>query len=396
MNTNTTNTNIDSRLSQEFISTRRIFMDYSLMLLAVMVSAYFIHGMRVIYLSAISGGSSFIFRLLGEKIVHTKRSAKDFASFVAGVSVAMLLPITAPWWMALVGGFFASVICIVPFGSVLKTPFVPATASICFLILCWSDEMFLYSETEALSLSKMLIQGNSIVKNPIAIMGALTGSYPSAIGTGSVLILIGALIYLTFRRPKDTISAYTFLLTVMVFALLFPRVSAGRFMSLVMELCSGMLLFSAVFFMTYPSILPERNISRALWGVASGIICMLIRYFGFFEESVCFGILISHAIFGFFDSIPLTKGEKAKIVSSPLYTGENEQQETPQAKIVPKEILEEIPDVKEDNKEDLTEEQNDENVDVPPAEDSLEQVIEGENTIVSDDLPFQKGGNDNE
>jgi hypothetical protein len=62
-----------------------------------------------------------------------------------------------------------------------------------------------------MSLSKMLSQGNSIGSNAVAILEVFTGAFPSAMGAGCVLALLGALAFLTIRRPKDAISAYTFM-----------------------------------------------------------------------------------------------------------------------------------------------------------------------------------------
>ena len=47
-----------------------------------------------------------------------------------------------------------------------------------------------------------------------------------------------------------------------------------------MELCSGALLFTAVFFMNYPNV-RFRSVNFAmLYGMAGGVVYMLIRYFG--------------------------------------------------------------------------------------------------------------------
>lgn len=390
--------------SLEFTEARKVFTNYSLMSTAVLISSYFIYGGKVLFMALLSVLTCFVSRILGEKLLGTSVLSRDFACYAIGVTTALLLPVTAPWYFAVLGGFFASTVCILPFGSVLKSPFSPACGAVCFLILCFNEEMFKYSETGLMSLSKMLSQGNSIGSNSVAIMNALTGAFPSAMGTGSVLILVGALIFLTIRQPKNTVPAYTFILTVIAWAFLFPRVSTGRLMSVLMELCSGMVLFSAVFFITYPSVMPTRLISRAIWGVAGGIICMLTRHFGVFEESLCFGILITQAVSGFFDLIPMTAGEKRRIISSPEYTGV-ESVNAEEAPVLPSveipvEVLDEIPDVSEQEDENQPDEEQSSDdghtAPVPAETENLHDVIAEENSINPSEAVFLTGGDGDE
>ena len=58
---------------------------------------------------------------------------------------------------------------------------------------------------------------------------------------------------------------------------------------------SGILLFGAVFVLSDPATSPKRDSSYAAYGVFAGIITMIFRYFGGFEESMPFAILFSNA-----------------------------------------------------------------------------------------------------
>ena len=175
-------------------------------------------------------------------------------------------------------------------------------------------------------------------------------------------------------------------------SVLFPRVGTGRFISLIMELCGGMLLFGAVFFISTPSVMPQRPLARAVWGFAGGIICMIIRYIGAVEESACFGILITCAISDFFDKLPLTKKEKLQIVVEEIVTPELP------ITVVPDEVLEEIPDIPEEITEETTEEIIEDSVEETPVQEaeSLEEVISEENTVTDQQAPFVIGGGEDE
>ena len=180
------------------------------------------------------------------------------------------------------------------------------------------------------------------------------------------------------------IGIIVFIVAVCIMASLFPRISTGRVLSVIMELCSGMLSFGAIFFISSPIYAPKRTISKCVWGFASGIICMLIRYVSPFEEGACFGFVISCAISDYFDNLPLTSGEKKKIKAQEPYI-ETEKVTT----LVPEEILDEIPDL-------FTVEIQDENIENNELNtfesESLKDVIAEENAANFSESPFNMGG----
>lgn len=376
---------------QDFIDMRNHMIDYAIMLTAPFLVAVLYHGLRAVVLVLISIVTCTICRRIGEKVLNCDFSSRDFSNWIIGVTFALLLPSTATWWMVVFGAIFAIVVCVLPFGKTINSPFVPAAAAVSFVTLCWPDRMFAYSDTAGMSLSKMLSQGNSIGSNAVALLEVFTGALPSAMGAGSVLALLGSLIFLTIRRPKDAISAYTFMLAVIVMAILFPRVSTGRFISVIMEFCGGEVLFGAIFFMTYPSALPKRTFARAVWGFVGGIICMLMRYFGSFEEPMCFGVLIACALTELVDKIPLAKWEKVKEEKEEIKIVE------PIETVVPEEVLNEIPDIEVTETEEETE-ASEETVEEAPVQESesLHDVIEEENTVTETEAPFMTGGDSDE
>ena len=376
----------------ELTETRKVTLDYVIMLSALLIFAISKNGVTALALSLVSVITSALFVKLGEKLLKIDFSSRYLTPIVIGLSVALMLPATAPWWIFVFTSAFAVLVCVLPFGSPEKSPFVPASVAICFAILCWKEEVFNYQSADA-SITELLSQNISMGDNVASVFEVLIGNVPSAMGTGCALILLGALVFIAIRRPKDSVPVFTFLLAVIVMSVLFPRVGTGRFISLIMELCGGMLLFGAVFFISTPSVMPQRPLARAVWGFAGGIICMIIRYIGAVEESACFGILITCAISDFFDKLPLTKKEKSQIVVEEIVTPELP------ITVVPDEVLEEIPDITEEITEETAKTENAEEVaDETPVQEaeSLEEVISEENTVTDQQAPFVIGGGEDE
>lgn len=379
-----TDTNIPQNLTKE--TKRSATIDYIFMLCVPFVVAIFTHGIYAIINVALSLITCLSFTGLGKKFLGSDFPPKSPHTFVIGISVALLLPALAPWWMIILTAGFAMGVCVLPFGNPDNVPFIPSATALCFATLCWPQEIYNYSQVGD-SLGKMLLYGNSINKNIVAVLESLVGDVPSALGTGCILALLGSLIFLVIRRPKDSLPVFTFILAVCLMAIIFPRIATRGVISVVMELCSGMIFFGAIFFMSSPNYTPERLIPKLLWGFISGIICMLIRYVSPLEESACFGFVIACSISDFFDKLPLTRKERKKIKDLEPYF------ETESATVVPDEILDEIPDMSIEEIVQQTEEPEDEKEEnIVLESESLHTIISEENTVTEQESPFVMGG----
>ncbi len=366
-------------------SKRSASIDTLLMLCVPLAVAIFSHGFVAVFNTIISLITCRLFTSAGKKFLNSEFPPKSLHSYIIGISVALLLPASAPWWLTVLTAGFAMGVCVLPFGNPEKTPFIPSATALCFATLCWPEEIFKYSSTGD-SLGQMLLYGNSINKNLVGVLETLVGNVPSAMGTGCILGLIGVLVFLVLRRPKDSIGTICFILAVGIMASLFPRISTGRVISVIMELCSGMILFGAIFFISSPITAPKRTISKAVWGFVSGIICMVIRYVAPFEESACFGFVIACGISDYFDNLPLTFREKKKIKEQEPYI-EIEKAPT----VVPEEILDEIPDLFTVEIQDETEKTDNKEQNTFESE-SLKAVIAEENAANISEAPFIMGG----
>lgn len=381
---------------KEFSETRKIMLSYICALSALALVSVYSYGVRALVIVLISVITAVVCKKICEEISKSDYPNGDLSGLAAGLMTALLLPVTVPLYIPFFMSVFAVVVCMLPFGSAKNSPFVPAAASFCFAALCFGDKVFSYplisvgvleTEKAGTSLTSLLFSGTSIKLNSAVVLEILTGQMPSAIGTGFVVMLLGALIFILIRHPKNALPSITFLLSSALFAVIFPRIRAGALTSLTMEMCGGMLLFAAVFFMSYPSVIPSRLLPSVIWGAVSGIVCMAFRHFGNTEESLAFGILIMNATASLFDELPLTKPEKKKIDEGTPY--ENTQEISG---VVPEEILNEIPDISE---EEIIAQQENESEE-PVSNEDLHTAFIPENEITETDSPFASGGDGNE
>lgn len=98
-------------------------------------------------------------------------------------------------------------------------------------------------------------------------------------GTG-VLILLACFGYLVIRKTISWRPTAAFLGTAALAAFCFPRITTGRFQSVLYELTSGLLLFGAIFLINDPATSPKSQTTRTIYAAIAGVVAMIFRYLG--------------------------------------------------------------------------------------------------------------------
>ncbi len=243
------------------------------------------------------------------KAVLKKNTAGDLSALTTGMIIALLLPVSAPFYVGISASAFAILVAKLPFGDVRNTPFLPSAAGFCFAAMMFTDAVFTYPATgsefaffgtegfvKGETLFDMLSKGNSLSLNVFGRVSLLSGNYPGAIGTTSMLVLLGGFGYMAVRHPKRLFASAGYILSAAVFAFLFPRVNSGRLSSVIIELCAGGLIFTALILITDPVTSPRKPDRAFFYGLMGGTVCMLLRYFSKTPDAACFSILITNAL----------------------------------------------------------------------------------------------------
>ena len=294
--------------------------DMLLMLLPLGVMAVYYYGLGALWRILACMAAGVVYEAVGARLMRCPRDISDCSALFIGAATALMLPADVPYYVPLCGVGFAIAVVKLPLGGTDSVPFVPTAAGFAFMTLCWPNLVFRYpaigtgSEyVQGTSLAGMLHRSTSIRPNLVNIFDILIGNFPGPMGACCYLVLAAGMIYLAVRYRRAIVNTLAFLLAAALMAVLFPRVHAGsvRLTSLLMEMCSGLLVFAAVFFVTDPAISPHKVSHRFLYGFFSGVVCMLLRYFSHFEDSVCFGILIADAVWPAVE-IRLIRAEKKR------------------------------------------------------------------------------------
>ena len=290
-------------------ATRSLQLDMLAILLLPCVSAWYFYGTKALRLIAVSVIVAVLCEYFGRKLLRQPATVSDLSAVTTGIILALMLPANAPVWMPAIGSSFAVIAAKLPFGRNETLPFSPAAAGMAFLTICFSDLIFDYPRIVAntaltgssgSSLAYLLSQNTSISLSSVKAIDIFTGNYPGPMGAGCIIVLFGSALYMLIRRTKLFISVAGFMAGAAFTALCFPRVTS-RLSSVVLELVAGYMIFAALFLLTEQGTQPKLPLSRLLYGISAGAVCMLMRRFGAFEECACFGILIINAVWNAID-----------------------------------------------------------------------------------------------
>lgn len=293
---------------EKSIKPNSIFGDYLIMLIAPCLLAVWYYGIRSIFVVALSVVAAVMTEAVANLLTEKRFYIKDLSSIFTGAAIALMMPAGIAYHIPVLASFFGVATAKVPFGSSLRTPFVPAAAGFASASVCFKEQVFTYTLNTsdkllgANSLGSLLSRGISVRIGASNIFDIIGGNVAGPMGTGCVLVMLGSCIFLLIRRRKALLATAGFLAAAALGVLVFPRLYSSYFTNLVLEFSSGSLLFGAVFLLTDYSTLPPKNLNKFIYGAICGLTCMGMRYLGSYEETVCFAILLTNGFRPLFDS----------------------------------------------------------------------------------------------
>lgn len=298
---------------RSFKTSRGMMADVVISLLALYFIAYFYYGIRVLVLGAYSVLLSWVLDTLCVFLATKRFRLRDISSLVTGMLIPLMLPVTVSYWVVTAAVIFA--ICVIkhPFGGLGHNIFNPAAGGIAFAIACWGSDLFLYPSvftkvpvfgeyTAALTVSgahRLFLGGVPTTD----VNSLFLGLMPGPMGTTNILVVAACLIYLAFRGNIRITQPFFCLLTAALFAFAFPRIGVSRLESVLYELLCTPVVFGATFLLNDPVTSPKRPLARVAYGVCTGLVMMLFQWFGAYEQTLCFALLLMNAAVPFFNRL---------------------------------------------------------------------------------------------
>ena len=304
-------------------TTQGIMKDVIIAMLPALAYACFNFGLRALTLTAVSVAGCVFFEWLYRKLMKKPQSVLDLSAVVTGMLLAFVSPVQIPYWMILIGDAFAILIVKQLFGGIGKNFVNPALAGRAVLLASYAGSMTTWVDP---AMSKAAILGSNVdlvtAATPLSYMkgtdpaalaesfGNLTGTYSvgqmflgqtgGSLGEVSALMLIIGGVYLIWRKVINWQTPAAYIGTVAVLTFLFPK--AGSSLDwMLYSIFGGGLMLGAFFMATDYATSPITKKGQLIFGVGCGLFTVLIRYFGSYNEGVCYSIMVMNLFVPFID-----------------------------------------------------------------------------------------------
>ena len=232
----------------------------------------------------------------------------DGSAALTGLLLGMNLPSNLPIWMIVIGALVAIGVGKMTFGGLGQNPFNPALVGRCFLLVSFPTAMTTWpvpgqltayadAETGAtpLSIMQRAIKGEDVLDQLPSSLDLFLGNSSGTIGEVCALALLVGLAFMLWKKIITWHIPVSILGTVFVLAGLLWLVDDARYADPFQVIFSGGLMLGAIFMATDYVTSPMCHKGQLIYGVAIGVLTVVIRNWGAYPEGMSFAILIMNA-----------------------------------------------------------------------------------------------------
>ena len=270
----------------------------------------FTYGLRAMGVVSLSISFAMIWEVAINKVTKRPISVGDGNAALIGLLFAMLLPATSPWWLVVTGTFVAMVIGKHIYGGIGGNPFNPVLIGLAILMVSWKDFFDFDQALLNYDFGFAMVYPLAALKHlgpagidAFSITDLLLGQQIGGIGSTFSLGLIAGGVYLILRGFIRWEISVSFLLGVLITALLFNLKNPSVYAGPLFHLFTGYTLIGAFFLATEDSSSPVNFIPMLIYGAGGGIMTVLIRNIGAHVDGVVFAILLMNLINPLIDKI---------------------------------------------------------------------------------------------
>ena len=277
-------------------TTQGIMIDVCIALVPALIASVLYFGYKSLVLSALCVLFCVGFEYLWQKLTKKSVTISDGTAVVTGLLLAFNLPVSAPWWICLIGSFVAIIIVKQFFGGVGNNFMNPALAGRAFLLASWPVIMTTWTSPFGVdavsSATPMAVLKDTTAGELPGLLDMFIGNIPGCIGETSALALVLGGIYLIARKVISARVPVAYILTVALFTFIFPSSGLTPLYSMAYNVLGGGLMLGAIFMATDYVTSPITVRGQIVMGIGCGILTFVIRRFGGYPEGVSYSILL--------------------------------------------------------------------------------------------------------
>ncbi len=273
-------------------TTKSIMRDVTIALAPAAAFGVYNFGLRALTILVLSILTAIATEALCQKIRKQPITVYDFSAVVTGLLLGMNLPSTVPYWIPVVGSFFAIAIVKQAFGGLGHNFINPALAARALLVASWPVQMTTWvavkpdAQTSATVLG-ILKEGLNVPLPKITDM--LLGTIGGCIGETSALLLLLGGLYLIYKGVITIKIPGIYIGTVAILTLIITGFDVNLTM---VHILSGGLILGAFFMATDYASSPITPRGQIIYAVGMGLLTTIIRFYGGYPEGVSYSILL--------------------------------------------------------------------------------------------------------
>ena len=288
--------------------TASIMRDVCIALIPAVAVAIYVFGLQALILTLVCCAACVFLEWATRRIMGRSNTASDWSAMVTGLILALNLPVSMPYWMAIVGCVVAIVVTKQVFGGLGQNFANPAIVGRIALFIGFATQMSTWKVTPRMSTAIINIAGADAVSGatPLGLwangstlpsnLEMFLGNINGSMGEISAAALIIGGIYLVIRKVISPAIPLSFIGTVAVMALLFGE-------DPIFQICAGGVMLGAIFMATDYVTSPITTAGKIIFGIGCGVITVLIRMYGSYPEGVSFAILFMNILTPHIDKV---------------------------------------------------------------------------------------------
>ncbi len=295
------------------ITTQTIMRDVLIALAPAMLGGIYFFGFRALAVTLVSVAACVFFEWAYCKLTKTHCKIYDLSACVTGVLLSFVCPVTIPYWTIILGALFAIVIVKMLFGGLGKNIVNPALAGRAFLFswpvimstwvtVGYKNAPGLLSTADIVTSATPLANMHQGMMPTDSITSMFLGNVGGCLGETSALLLLIGFGYLLARKVITPRIPVAYIGTVAVLTFLFP-LGNDRIAWMCAQVCGGGLMLGAIFMATDYVTSPVTKLGQIVYSVGCGVLTVMIRYFGGYNEGVSYAILVMNCCVVLLDRI---------------------------------------------------------------------------------------------
>lgn len=282
--------------------TRSLMLDVIIALMPALAMSVYVFGVTTLISAVVSVAGAVFFEWLYRKLLKKPQTIGDLSAALTGLLLSMVCPPTLPYWMLLVGDFFAIFVVKQLYGGIGKNFLNPALAGRAALVACYASQMTSWAAprtvdavTAATPLAMMKAGEFEALTAQYSLSDMFIGFIGGSAGEVSAMMLLIGGLYLIFRRVISWHTPVAYIGTVAVLTFLFPQ-GNDALTYMLYNVFGGGLMLGAFFMATDYVTSPVTKEGQLIYGLGCGLLTVFIRYFGSYPEGVCYSILIMNCL----------------------------------------------------------------------------------------------------